>query len=115
MTRFCPCKRQVDIAKCPATLALLFLKPSPWPIPKPPPNAPPNPKAVLRNRRALTSVKNQLKKFRGVVSGSDKAAAKAAAQEFISTIDKAAKTGRVHRNTANRQKSAVHKALVKQA
>jgi small subunit ribosomal protein S20 len=65
------------------------------------------------NRRALTAVKNQLKKFRSVVTGADKAAAKAAAQEFISTIDKASKTGRVHKNAANRHKSAVNKALAK--
>ena len=67
------------------------------------------------NRRALTAVKNQLKKFRTVVGGTDKAAAKAAALEFISTIDKAAKTGRVHQNSANRHKSAVNKALAKLA
>ena len=67
------------------------------------------------NRRALTAVKNQLKKFRSVVGGTDKAAAKAAALEFISTIDKAAKAGRVHKNSANRHKSAVNKALAKLA
>jgi small subunit ribosomal protein S20 len=63
------------------------------------------------NRRALTGVKNQLKKFRSVIGGTDKAAAKAAAEEFVSTIDKAAKAGRVHRNAANRHKSAINKAL----
>ncbi len=70
---------------------------------------------TLVNRRALTAVKNQLKKFRSVVVGTDKAAAQAAALEFLSTIDKAAKTGRVHRNSANRHKSAVNKALAKLA
>ena len=68
---------------------------------------------TLVNRRALTAVKNQLKAFRASLKGADAAKAKAAAQEFVSTIDKAAKTGRVHRNTANRQKSAVNKALAK--
>jgi small subunit ribosomal protein S20 len=70
---------------------------------------------TLVNRRALTAVKNQLKKFRSTVTGTDKAAAKAAALEFLSTIDKAAKMGRVHRNSANRHKSAVNKALAKLA
>jgi small subunit ribosomal protein S20 len=68
---------------------------------------------TLHNRRALTAVKNQLKKFRSVVTGTNKEEAKAAAQEFLSTIDKAAKAGRVHKNSANRHKSAVNKALAK--
>ena len=67
------------------------------------------------NRRSLTAVKNQLKKFRSVIGGTDKAAAKAAGLEIISTIDKAAKTGRVNKNSANRHKSAVNKALAKLA
>jgi len=65
------------------------------------------------NRRALTAVKNQLKKFRSLVTGTDKDAARAAARDFIATIDKAAKAGRVHKNAANRHKSAVNKALAK--
>ena len=65
------------------------------------------------NRRALTAVKNQLKKFRTVVAGTDKAAAKAAAVEFISTIDKAVKAGRIHRNSSSRHKSVLNKALAK--
>ena len=70
---------------------------------------------TLVNRRALTAVKNQLKKFRSVAVGTDKAAAKAAALEFVSSIDKAVKSGRVHKNSANRHKSAVNKALAKLA
>lgn len=70
---------------------------------------------TLTNRRALTAVKNQLKNFRSVIGGKSKAAAAAAAKEFISTIDKAAKTGRVHRNAADRHKSAINKALAKLA
>ncbi len=68
---------------------------------------------TLVNRRALTAVKNQLRKVRSVIGGTDKAAATAAAQEFISSIDKAVKTGRVHKNSANRHKSALNKALAK--
>ena len=70
---------------------------------------------TIVNRRSLSAVKNQLKKFRSVIGGTDKAAAKAAGLEIISTIDKAAKTGRVHKNSANRHKSAVNKALAKLA
>jgi small subunit ribosomal protein S20 len=68
---------------------------------------------TLVNRRALTAVKNQLKSFRASLKGADAAQTKAAGQEFVSTIDKAVKSGRVHKNTANRHKSAVAKALAK--
>lgn len=68
---------------------------------------------TLVNRRTLTSVKNDLKSFRATLKGGDAAKAKAAAKEFVSTIDKAAKAGRVHKNAANRHKSAVNKALAK--
>jgi small subunit ribosomal protein S20 len=70
---------------------------------------------TLVNRRALTSVKNQLKTVRTASTGTDKAAATKAAQAFVSTIDKAVKTGRVHRNSAARHKSALNKALAKLA
>jgi small subunit ribosomal protein S20 len=67
------------------------------------------------NRRALTGVKNQLKSMRETFKGNDKAKAAAAAAEFVSSIDKAVKSGRVHRNAANRHKSAANKALAKLA
>lgn len=70
---------------------------------------------TLINRRALTGVKNQLKSVREVLKGTDKAKATAAAAQLISTIDKAVKAGRIHRNSANRHKSAVNKALAKLA
>jgi ribosomal protein S20 len=38
--------------------------------------------------------------------------AKAAAEHCVSTLDKAVKTGNVHRNSANRHKSIIHKALI---
>ena len=70
---------------------------------------------TANNRRALTAVKTQLKGLRETLKGTDKEKAKVAAKSLISTIDKAAKTGRVHRNAANRQKSKAHKALAKLA
>ena len=66
---------------------------------------------TLDNRRALTAVKNQLKNVRAAITSGGKETAQAAAKQFISTIDKAVKTGRVHRNAADRHKSAVGKAL----
>ncbi len=67
------------------------------------------------NRRALTGVKNQLKTLRETLKGTDAGKTKAAAAEFISSIDKAVKNGRVHKNSANRHKSVVNKALAKLA
>jgi len=67
------------------------------------------------NRRTLTAVKNQLKSLRESLKGTDKAKAKAAAAEFVSSIDKAVKNGRVHKNSASRHKSVVNKALAKLA
>ena len=69
----------------------------------------------LNNRRAITAVKNQLKSVRAAIEGGNKETAKAAASTFISSIDKAVKTGRVHRNSAVRHKSTISKALAKLA
>ncbi len=66
---------------------------------------------TLVNRRALTAVKNRLKEARLALKAGKKDVAAAAAQKFISAIDKAVKTGRIHRNAANRHKSAISKAL----
>jgi small subunit ribosomal protein S20 len=70
---------------------------------------------TLANRRTATTVKNNLKKVRAAIASGNKAAATAAAQTFISSIDKAVKTGRVHRNSASRHKSTIDKALAKLA
>ena len=67
------------------------------------------------NRRALTAVKSRLKVAREALTGTDKAKAKTAVVAMVSSIDKAAKAGRVHRNAANRQKSRLNKALAKHA
>ncbi len=66
----------------------------------------------LINRRTTTSVKNQLKAVREALLSGKKDVAQAAAIHFVSTLDKAVKTGNVHKNTANRHKSAVNRALV---
>jgi small subunit ribosomal protein S20 len=66
---------------------------------------------TLVNRRSLTAVKNQLKNTREVLKVESKDTARAAAQKLVSTLDKAVKNGRIHRNAASRHKSALNKAL----
>lgn len=66
---------------------------------------------TLQNRRALTNVKNQVKDLRKHIGTKSKDAAKASFQSVISAVDKAAKTGRIHKNAANRKKSRLNKAL----
>ena len=70
---------------------------------------------TLTNRRALTGVKNQLKSVREVLKGTDKVKATAATAQLVSSIDKAMKNGRIHRNSANRHKSTLNRALAKLA
>ncbi len=70
---------------------------------------------TLVNRRSLTAVKNQLKSVRDALKTGNKETAKAAAAEFISTIDKAVKAGRIHSNSSSRHKSNLNKALAKLA
>jgi small subunit ribosomal protein S20 len=66
---------------------------------------------TLINKRSLTSVKNQLKAVREAFRAGNKEVAAAAAAHCVSTLDKAVKTGNVHRNSANRHKSVINKAL----
>ena len=66
---------------------------------------------TLVNSRSLTAVKTQLKKVRAALKSGKKDEASASAQTFVSTLDKAVKAGRVHRNSAARHKSTIGKAL----
>lgn len=66
---------------------------------------------TLQNRRALTAIKNHLKKFRAEVEAKQADNAKVAAQTLSSSLDKAVKTGRVHRNYASRHKRNMTKSL----
>ena len=68
-------------------------------------------KRTLMNRRATTAVKNKLKNVRAVLAAGSKDESKVAAQGYISALDKAVKTGRIHKNSANRHKSVIGKAL----
>jgi small subunit ribosomal protein S20 len=62
------------------------------------------------NRRVLTGIKTQLKKTRAAL-GTDLAVGKTEATKLASTLDKAVKSGRIHKNAANRTKSRIQKAI----
>jgi small subunit ribosomal protein S20 len=57
------------------------------------------------NMRVLTSVKTHLRTFRAAVAAGKTAEVRAMMPKVVSVLDKAAKTGRLHRNKANRHKS----------
>lgn len=63
------------------------------------------------NKRVLTSVKNQLRLIRTAVSAGKKAEALALLPKVSATLDKAAKTGRIHKNKADRHKSTIARQL----
>jgi small subunit ribosomal protein S20 len=64
-----------------------------------------------QNRKVTGALKTQTKAVRAAIKAGGKPAAQAAQQKFSATIDKAVKSGRVHRNKANRLKSRTAKAL----
>lgn len=67
---------------------------------------------TLRNRSRKSRIKTLAKKVQTLAAGSDKEALKAAAAEFVSAMDKAAKTNLIHANKASRAKSAVSKYII---
>ena len=71
-----------------------------------------NQKKNLRNRMVKSAVKTEVKKFNAVLAA-DPSSAAAELSVVTSTIDKAASKGIVHKNTANRRKSRLAKALSK--
>lgn len=60
-----------------------------------------------RNRRQRNRLKTLRKRVDAALEGDDKDAAQAAVRSYMSAIDKAAKTGVVHRNKANRHKATI--------
>ena len=66
---------------------------------------------TLQNKNALTKVKNLLKTTRAAVKANSKEAAKAEYRKLASSLDNAVKTGRIHKNTANRHKSNLNRQL----
>ncbi len=57
------------------------------------------------NRANKSQMKTALRKLKTAVAGSDKAAAEKSFSEVVSVLDKSAKKGVIHKNTASRYKS----------
>jgi small subunit ribosomal protein S20 len=60
---------------------------------------------TVRNRGVLTRIKTLHKKFSAAVAAGDAAAAKAGGIAYVSAMDRAVKSGVVHRNAASRAKA----------
>ncbi len=60
---------------------------------------------TARNRKVKASIKGELKGIRAAIAGGKKADAAKLLSEVSSVLDRAAKTGRVHKNKVNRHKS----------
>lgn len=66
---------------------------------------------TAHNKTVKTRIKTLGKKVAELAKGGDLERVKAAASAFVSAVDKAAKRGIVHKNKADRSKSAVSKYL----
>ncbi|MFZ9682214.1 MAG: 30S ribosomal protein S20 [Cephaloticoccus sp.] len=64
-----------------------------------------------RNKATKTRLKTLHKKLLAAVQGGDSAATKAAASSYVSAMDKAVKSGVVHKNAASRAKARAAKHL----
>ena len=69
-------------------------------------------KKNLRNRMIRTGVKTAVKKYEAAL-GTDATVATAQLSKTASTIDKAVTKGVMHKNTANRKKARLAKALAR--
>lgn len=66
---------------------------------------------TARNKATKTRLKTLHKKYLAASAGEDKEAAKAAASVYASAMDKATKSGVVHKNAASRAKAHVSKTV----
>jgi len=66
---------------------------------------------TLHNKSRRSRLKTLAKKVQSLAEGDDKEALKAAATEFVSAMDRAAKTNLVHANKAHRLKSSLSKYI----
>ena len=66
---------------------------------------------TAQNRAVLSAIKTRTKALNASLKAANKEEAKAGFQALTSVLDKAVKTGRVHKNLASRQKSRFHKKL----
>lgn len=69
----------------------------------------------LRNRIRKTMVKNTETKYLDLVSKKDKEAASAVLNDCFKALDKAAKSGTIHKNKADRKKSRLAAKLTAMA
>lgn len=70
-----------------------------------------NEKARLRNKAVSSRMKTVLKTTLTAAESGDVAAAESRLVEAVKTVDKAAKAGVIHKNTAARRKSRLARAL----
>lgn len=68
-----------------------------------------------RNRATVSRLRTAVKKVRLAVENGDAAAAKAALPAALATVDASAGKGVIHRNTADRTKSRLTRAVAKTA
>lgn len=68
-------------------------------------------KAKLRNKVVKSELKTLAKKFHEAVTAKDKEKAEVFFKEYTSALDKAALKGTIHKNSCDRKKAQVSKAL----
>jgi small subunit ribosomal protein S20 len=68
-------------------------------------------KRHARNASTISGLKSGQKKFRAAVAAGKLDEAKVEFDKISSALDKAAKRGTIHKNSANRKKSAFNRAL----
>ena len=66
-----------------------------------------------RNRGIKTRLKTLRKRLDALITAKDDAASKTAASEYVSAMDKAAKTGVIHKNVSSRAKAHAAKVFAK--
>ena len=64
-----------------------------------------NKKENLRNREDKSALKTALRRYDEALQGEDKEASEAAYLKAVSTVDKAAAKGVIHKNAANHKKA----------
>lgn len=68
-------------------------------------------KAKLRNRNVKSELKTLARKFNEAVAAKNKDTAEVCFKEYTSALDKAVLKGTIHKNSCNRKKAQVSKAL----
>jgi len=68
-------------------------------------------KRAQQNKHVLSNLRGRLKRVRASIGSGKKEEAQTDFRSTISALDKAVKSGRIHRNSANRHKSILNRAL----